>query len=71
MPRKMRVMCIGSNVCSCMMNFVVPSAMQNIGQNQLPREMISRAKDCNGNLTVHYFEDLVDALPDTARRTER
>lgn len=53
------------------MNFVVPSAMQNIGQKQLPREMISRAKDYNGNLTVHYFEVLVDALPDTAQQTER
>lgn len=58
-------------MCSCIMNFVVPSAMQNIGQKQLPREMISRAKDCNGNLTVHYFEVLVDALPDTVQQTER
>lgn len=44
-------------MCPCMMNFVVPSTMQDIEQNQLPREMISRAKDCNDdptNLIAHY-----------------
>lgn len=33
------MICIGDSVCLCMMkNFVVPSAMQNIGQDKLPPE---------------------------------
>lgn len=48
-------------MCPCIMNFVVPSTMQNIEQDQLPRETISRAKDYNDNLIARYFEVSVDA----------
>lgn len=55
------------NVCPCNNEELrsPSSAMQSIGQYQLPRETISRAKDCNGGLNVRYFEVLVDALPAT------
>lgn len=56
-------------MCPCMMNFVVPSTMQDIEQNQLPRE-ISRAKDCNGDLIARYFEVSVDA-PFAVRRKKK
>lgn len=54
----------------CMINFVVPSIMQDIEQNQLPRETISRAKDCNGDLIARYFEVSVDA-PFAVRRKKK
>jgi len=62
----MTVVCIGT-MCPCIMNFVVPSIMQDIEQDQLPRETISRIKDCNGDLIACYFEVLVD-VPFVVRR---
>lgn len=41
--------------------------MQDIDQDQLPRETISRTKDRNGDLIARYFEVLVDA-PFAVRR---